>query len=291
MFGEENDQMEVEDESKNVIEKNNTQRNNAMVEELKNARCSERRNPKKVRSFQCSFLTKTCVLFRKFLTEVEVDQIHKLAAISMVEGWGSRQKRNFGKTGSTQSKYAAVKTGGHTVTFLEEKFEKRLPRIFSLMNKVMREVDNQTKWNISKTRVLSPRRMEFLQYSSKDNPLYKKKKARIKKYHDGLGWHFDTDSLLNLICMCSNKNEFEGGLLQIKVKPKNGGVRIITVPEFDRGDAVIFLSEITEHRVTPTTGGVRCTFVYELWDNDGYDDGTDTSSGCESTSSTSSSTS
>jgi len=290
MFGEVNDQMEVDEESKNAEGKNNTQRKN-MMEELKNAMSSERRRTKKVRSFQCSYLTKSCVLFRKLLSEIEVDQIHKLAAISMVEGWGSRQKRNFGKTGSKQSKYAAVKTGGHTVTFLEEKFEKRLPRIFSLMNKVMRQVDYQTKWNISKRKVLSPRRMEFLQYSSKDNPIYKKKKARKKKHHDGLGWHFDTDSLLNLVCMCSNKDEFEGGLLQIKVKSKNGGVRIITVPEFDRGDAVIFLSERTEHRVTPTTGGVRCTFVYELWDYDGYDDGTDTSSGCGSTSSSSNSTS
>jgi len=290
MMFEDREQNEAENASKSVKETNNAQRNNVAQHEQKNEGASSRRSQKKVRSFECSFLTKSCVLFRKLLDESEVDRIHQLAARSMVEGWGSQQKRNFGKTGSKQANYTAVKTGGHTVTFLEEKFEKRLPHIFSLMNKVMREVDHQTGWNISKLRRLSPRRMEFLQYSSKDNPIYKKDK-RKKKRHDGLGWHFDTDSLLNLICMCSKKEDFEGGLLQIKVKPKKGGVRIITVPEFDRGDAVIFLSENTEHRVTPTTGGVRCTFVYELWDNEGYDDGTDTSSGCETESSSSSSTS
>jgi len=68
----------------------------------------------------------------------------------------------------------------------------------------------------------------------------------------------------------------------MKVKSRKGGFRILTVPDFDLGDAVIFLSERTEHRVTPTTDGLRCTFVYELWDQEGYDDGTDTSSGCES---------
>jgi len=90
--------------------------------------------------------------------------------------------------------------------------------------------------------------------------------------------------------MCSHKNDFEGGLLQFKVKHKKGEVNILSVPEFDRGDAVVLRSEGTEHRVTPTTSGVRCTFVYEIWDQDGYDEGTDTSSGCESSSSLSSST-
>lgn len=90
--------------------------------------------------------------------------------------------------------------------------------------------------------------------------------------------------------MCAHREDFEGGSLQIKVKPRKGGARILNVPKFDRGDAVVFLSECTEHRVTPTTGGVRCTFVYELWDQDRYDEGTDTSSGCESLSSSTSST-
>jgi len=130
----------------------------------------------------------------------------------------------------------------------------------------------------------NPRRMEFLQYSSREKVLLKEP-GRSKKRHDGLGWHFDTDSLFTFICMCSHRDDFDGGLLQIKVKQKDGGVKILTVPDFDRGDAVVFLCEGTEHRVTPTTGGVRRTFVYEIWDQDGYDSGTDTSSGCESLSS------
>jgi len=132
--------------------------------------------------------------------------------------------------------------------------------------------------------------MEFLQYSSRENNLLKEPGKRIKKRDDGLGWHFDTDSILTFVCMCSHRQDFEGGLLQIKVKQKKGGVKILTVPKFDRGDAVVFLCQGTEHRVTATTGGIRCTFVYELWDQDGYDSGTDTSSGCESLSSSSIST-
>jgi len=251
---------------------------------------SHRRSTKKVRHCECVFLTRTSVLFRNLLTEEEVDKIHRLSTRSLLEGWGSRQRRNFGKTGSKQGKYSAVKTGGHTVTFLEEKFARRLPQIYSFMTKVMQKTDHQTGWDVlKKTKIYNPRRMEFLQYSSKDIVLLKER-GRTKKRDDGLGWHYDTDSLLTFICMCSHREDFEGGLLQIKVKSRKGGVRILTVPKFDRGDAVVFLSECTEHRVTPTTGGVRCTFVYELWDQDRYDEGTDTSSGCDSLSSSTSST-
>jgi len=130
--------------------------------------------------------------------------------------------------------------------------------------------------------------MEFLQYTAKGNSLLWPERKKI--HNDGLGWHFDTDSLLTFICMCSRRNDFEGGKLQIKVKQKKGDVNILSVPKFDRGDAVVLRSECTEHRVTATTSGLRCTFVYEIWDQDGYDEGTDTSSGCASSSSSSSST-
>jgi len=244
-----------------------------------------RRSKKKVRNCECSYVMNTCVLFRKLFTNEEIDLIHQIAAKSLVEGWGSQQRRNFGKTGSKQANYSAVRTGGHTVTFLEENFAKRLPHIFSFMNKVMRKVDHQTGWNIlSKSKVVNPRRLEFLQYSSRHNPILmrKEKIAREKKRDDGLGWHYDTDSLMTMVLMCSHRDMYEGGLLQIKVKPKKCGVQVLTVPDFDRGDAVVFLAENTEHRVTTTTGGRRCSFVYELWNQEGYDEGTDTSSGYES---------
>jgi len=287
MVEQKHDQPQVHDRV--VREKKDPEQKNVNNQEQKESN-SRSRNRKKVRHCECVFLTKTSVLFRNLLTEEEVDQIHQLAARSLVEGWGSQQRRNFGKTGSKQGGYSAVKTGGHTVTFLEEKFEKRLPRTFSFMTKVMQNIDLQTGWNVlSAAETFNPRRMEFLQYSSKDHILLKEK-DREKKRDDGLGWHFDTDSLLTFICMCSRREDYEGGDLQIKVNQKKGGVRILTVPKFDKGDALVFLSERTEHRVTSTTGGVRCTFVYELWDQDRYDEGTDTSSGCESHSSSTSST-
>jgi len=143
---------------------------------------SDRQRTKKTRFCECVYLTKTCLLFRKLLTEREVDQIHELSTRSLKEGWGSRQRRNFGKTGGKQEKYAAMKTGGHTVTFLEEKFASKLPQIFSFMNKVMLKIDHQTGWNILKSaRTFNPRRMEFLQYSSKKMPIIRKKRRIEKK--------------------------------------------------------------------------------------------------------------
>jgi len=282
-MAEKQDKMEIDEKEKSGEWKN------VMEQDQKPRTKYNRKRQKKVRNCECSYLTKTCLLFRKLLTDREVDQIHELSARSLKEGWGSRQRRNFGKTGSKQSKYSAVKSGGHTVTFLEDKFARKLPCIFKFMNKVMLKIDHQTGWNILKSvKRYNPRRMEFLQYSSKKNPIIRKRRRIEKKLDDGLGWHFDTDSLLNLVCMCSYRDEYEGGLLQIKVKSKEGGSQILTVPKFDRGDAVIFLSEKTEHRVTPTTAGMRCTFVYELWDQEGYDEGTDSSSGCESYSDSSS---
>jgi len=67
---------------------------------------------KKVRNCECSYVMKTCVLFRKLFTNEEINLIHQLAASSLVEGWGSQQRRNFGKTGSKQANYSAVRTGG-----------------------------------------------------------------------------------------------------------------------------------------------------------------------------------
>jgi len=251
-------------------------------------RKNSHRKTKKVRNCECVYLTKKSVLFRKLLSEKEVDQIKKISARSFAEGWGSRQRRNFGKRGSKQD-FSCLKSGGHTVTFLEEKFEKKLPHLFSFINKVIHKTDLRTGWNVlSSAKNFNPRRMEFLRYSPKASELLKHKRPKI--HNDGLGWHYDTDSLLSFICMCSHRDEFVGGLLQIKAKQNEGATNIVTVPEFDMGDAVILRSQGTEHRVTATTSGVRCTFVYEIWDQDGYDHGTDTSSGCDSDSSTSSST-
>lgn len=287
MLVEKQDQLKETEQT--YFENEHVEHKNAMDTEQTD-RKSIRRSKKKVRNCECVYLTKRCVLFRELLTEVEVDKIHKLSAISLLEGWGSQQRRNFGKRVSKKPKYSAVKSGGHTVTFLEEKFAKKLPHLFSFINKVIHKTDQQTGWNVlSSAKVFNPRRMEFLQYSPKEKDLLKEP-GRSKKRHDGLGWHFDTDSIYTFVCMCSHRKDFEGGLLQIKVKQKKGDIKILTVPKFDRGDAVIFLCEGTEHRVTATTGGVRCTFVYEIWDQDGYDSGTDTSSGCESLSSSTIST-
>jgi len=247
------------------------------------------RTTRKVRNCECVYLTKRCVLFRKLLTEEEVRQIEKLSARSVVEGWGSEQRRNFGKTAFKKAKYPMDKTGGHTVIFMEKEFETKLPHIFSFMNKVILKTDRTTGWNVlGNAKIFNPRRMEFLRYSPRGNALLKE--PLKKKRNDGLGWHFDTDSLYSLVCMISHREDFTGGLLQFRVKQKKGGTIISTVPDFDRGDVVVFKSIATEHRVTATTGGVRRTFVYEIWDQVGYDDGTDTSSGCESNSSSTSST-
>jgi len=251
---------------------------------------------KKGRNCQGILLTPLCVLFRKLLTEDEVNRIDKMHHDSLIERWGSRQRRNFGSTGSKEkSVYQGVKTGGHTVTFLEDGFVKTDPALYKFIIKVMKKTDKQAGWNILETvDKYSPRRMEFLQYTSRHDVASghrSKKPARKKTKDDGLGWHFDTDSLLTFVAMCSDKNAFDGGLLQMKVKTKEGKREILTVPEFDRGDVVVFLSEEAEHRVSPITGGERATFVLELWDQDGYDDGSDTSSGCSSTTSTSGSTS
>merc|ERR1719220_1060272 len=110
---------------------------------------------------------------------------------------------------------------------------------------------------MSKAEKWSPRRMEFLQYTSKDNPLGTKKKK--KKRNDGLGWHYDTESMVTLVIMCSKKGAYTGGKFEIKTRQK--GVEHIPV---DLGDVLVFVSEKTEHRVSPILGGERCTFVFEV---------------------------
>lgn len=228
------------------------------------------------------FEGKTIVHFSKLLSSEEVAKVRKLHEKSLKEKWGSRQRRNFGSSG----RYG--KSGGHTVTFLEDRFEKELPRLFEFFKKLLERVDTEAQWNILKSvEKYSARRMEFLQYTPKDHEkwgLSSKDKKKKKKRNDGLGWHFDTDSLMTLVVMCSHPHEYEGGRFQIKTK--EAGVQTIPV---ELGDVLVFLSEKTEHRVTPIEGGERCTFVFEIWNKTHYDSGGSTSSSSSSSSTSSSS--
>jgi len=161
------------------------QNENVACREQNNHQNGER-TTRKVRSCECVYLTKRCVLFRKLLTEEEVRQIEKLSARSVVEGWGSKQRRNFGKTAFKKAKYVADKTGGHTVIFMEKEFETKLPHIFSFINKVILKTDRTTGWNVlGNATIFNPRRMEFLRYSPRGNALLKE--PLKKKRNDGLG--------------------------------------------------------------------------------------------------------
>lgn len=75
------------------------------------------------------------------------------------------------------------------------------------------------------------------------------------------GWHMDTHALsmlphdrkVTVVCMLSNQDEYEGGVLEIE------GTKSIIL---NRGDVIAFPS-ILQHRVTPVTNGLRQTAA--LW--------------------------
>ena len=92
--------------------------------------------------------------------------------------------------------------------------------------------------------------------------------------------HYDAGSLITMDIMLADPGvDFEGGSLVMPDPPKEpardtttagedgnwGGEPTVTIPEFQQGDAVLFVSH-KYHNVTAVTSGRRRVLVLELWE-------------------------
>merc|ERR1711964_17875 len=73
--------------------------------------------------------------------------------------------------------------------------------------------------------------------------------------------HVDNDSIITIISLLSQREDFEGGVNFFEPGDKGLSKRAV---QLERGDLVVFRGERLEHWITPVTEGVREIFQMEL---------------------------
>lgn len=106
-----------------------------------------------------------------------------------------------------------------------------------------RFVDDKMKWELLEDDSFQTKCIEYIQYKDKG---------------DNLGWHCDMGSLVTIVIMLSNSNEYKGGTFQCKDVNK-----VIDAP-LECGDIVVFSSDKCNHRVTNLIDGKRIVMCMEL---------------------------
>jgi len=127
----------------------------------------------------------------------------------------------------------------------------RIPQILDNILNAAKEIDKSNDWNVLKNRsVLNFRTIEFHEYTERGGLL---------NWRDP---HFDDGSLITIDIMLADPNDFEGGELVFPSDPEDESPY---QPDFEQGDAVLFLSH-KYHNVSPVRKGRRRVLVLEIWD-------------------------
>eukprot|EP01084_Bolivina_argentea_P055334 101451_1 len=101
------------------------------------------------------------------------------------------ESRNFGVlSGDT--------VNGHIVTYLDSIFSIYAKHIYSKMMNYCKYVDKNMKWELLNNDSYQTKCIEYIQY---------------QKQNDNLGWHCDLGSLVTIVIMLANSNEYEGANL------------------------------------------------------------------------------
>lgn len=91
--------------------------------------------------------------------------------------------------------------------------------------------------------------------------------AEVWTYAEGGGlvdnWHYDTDSIVTIVCLLSDRGDFSGGSFQTY---ENGDRNI--EHGMEKGDGVCFVSH-KYHNIAKVEGGQRRSLVVELWEGEG----------------------
>mmetsp|Transcript_87568 Transcript_87568/g.194698 ORF Transcript_87568/g.194698 Transcript_87568/m.194698 type:complete len:393 (-) Transcript_87568:46-1224(-) len=151
------------------------------------------------------------------------------------EEWGNR---NFGLGGV-----------GHETLYLHRHLDDAMPHLRQRLLDLAIRADEIAGWNATSGAELAARCLELIRYEG--SPMDKKKAASI-------GWHNDGATLVTLVAMLSNADEYEGGALEFR----NGAITeqyVLAV-----GDVLAWRGW-TAHRVLPVTRGLRDVFVIEWW--------------------------
>jgi len=72
-------------------------------------------------------------------------------------------------------------------------------------------------------------------------------------------YHYDTDSILTIVCLLSNADDFDGGSFRTY---ESGGKHLPHTMQ--QGDTICFISH-KYHNVSPVLSGIRRSLVMELW--------------------------
>ena len=142
---------------------------------------------------------------------------------------------------------------GHSVTYLDAIFERYAHSVLKKMLTLCIDADKSMKWELLTEDSFRFKNIEYIQYNEKGA---------------NLGWHCDMGSLVTIVLMLSDADEYEGGNFQCrKLQTLSDGQFVEheaqDVP-LDAGDIVVFASDKCNHRVTDLVSGSRKVLVMEL---------------------------
>ncbi|GMH98798.1 hypothetical protein TrVE_jg8874 [Triparma verrucosa] len=185
---------------------------------------------------------------KKLLDYDDVHELLKLAGEIEVED-GGRVVNNFENLTHVK-KYAIMVNGGG-------RLRKRLPKVLGKVVRFAEQALRDSKW------------------CEEDGPLrgfnggcgsLTVRVAEVWTYEVGGGlvdnWHYDTDSIVTIVCLLSERGEFKGGDFQTY---EDGDINISHPME--KGDGVCFVSH-KYHNITEVEGGERRSLVVELWEGE-----------------------
>jgi len=180
----------------------------------------------------------------KLLSDEEIEKVHRLQR---------EHRHELGTAGRTSDNQAAAfRTGAWETSYLSTGgcFGREAPELRQKLIAALTAVSEAQGWR-------------WLRESSH------KVNVRCVEYHvvepgGSLNFpnHYDAGSLVTIDVMLSDRRDFAGGHFQ--TLEADGSM---LVHDFDRGDAVVFVSH-KPHCVAPVTAGQRCVLVMEVWEGD-----------------------
>ena len=144
-------------------------------------------------------------------------------------------------------------TGQETV-FLQEQLDAHLPELRPALRRLAAQLDESAGWGAlpgADGPALTMRCVELLRYSGGATGT------------EGVGWHADGATLMTMVILLSDPEEFSGGAVEFR---RSTAADAVTDERFElrAGDALGWRGW-TSHRVAPLTRGVREVFVVEWW--------------------------
>jgi len=176
---------------------------------------------------------------------LEIEQVISPEDVKQIDGFADHVRTSMPENFESRIFSDDPKNGGNNVTYMNQIFKERIPKIYSNIIELSNEEIVRNKWDPQIKGKLGVRCIERLEYNT----------------GSFLDWHEDHDSIYTLILSLSQSGtDYEGGEFKLKLDHSE-----IVSHTANMGSGFIFRSECS-HAVAPVSKGTRTVLVLEFWE-------------------------